>query len=161
MIIGPPGNTVSESGASTRGSWWRGLATTLALMLFTVSGGCGNTGEEYAQEVLHALDQGKVIGTRGTMETVGRALSVYQLERGEYPRAMSMQGALAELSPAYLRGSTMTDAWGNAFEYRSDGESFTLTAPGFDGRVGTSDDIEMVDGTITKVPAASPGQGGH
>jgi hypothetical protein len=115
--------------------------------------GCGRRGEDLGREVLHAVDQGKVIGTRGTMETYARALSAYALDRGGYPAGASLQAATAALSPAFLASPPGVDAWGFAFEYQSDGRSFTLTAPGADGRAGTADDLVMVDGRFTRLPA--------
>ncbi len=92
--------------------------------------GCGRAGEQAAGEVLHALDQGKVVGTKSTMETLGRALA-----------------------PAFLPSAVTVDAWGNDFVYASGGASFTLTSPGADGRTGTADDIVMTDGRFTQLPS--------
>src|SRR5262245_52593994 len=41
---------------------------------------CGHAGERAAQDVLHAIDQGKVVGTRGTMENLGKALTSYSMD---------------------------------------------------------------------------------
>ncbi len=127
-----------------------------AAMLAAGAAGCGGAGEQYSREVLHALDQGKVIGTKGTMETLSRALSAYSIDRGGYPPGTTIQQAMAALVPAFLPSAAATDAWGNPFDYRSDGRSFTLTAPSADGRVGTTDDLVMVDGNFTRLPSPAP-----
>ena len=114
---------------------------------------CGKAGENAAHEVLHAIDQGKIVGTRGTMENIGKALTTYSIDRGEYPRGMSMQEATVALVPAFLPSAVTVDAWGNTLVYQSDTKSFTLTSPGADGRVGTADDMVMTDGRFTQLPA--------
>ena len=128
------------------------LLTAGAVLLLIA--GCGRRGEQMGQEVLHALDQGKVVGTKGTMETYARALSAHALDRGGYPQGSSIEEANAGLSPAFLAYPPGVDAWGHPFAYQSDGRSFTLTAPGADGKAGTDDDLVMVDGTFTRLPAA-------
>ncbi|MFQ5876952.1 MAG: type II secretion system protein GspG [Acidobacteriota bacterium] len=121
-------------------------------MLFGLLAACGKAGEEYSREVLHALEQGRLVGTRGTMETVARALEAYRLERGAYPRGATMREAVSALSPAYLRSPSAVDAWGRTLDYRSDGDTYTLTSPGPDGRSGSGDDLVMVDGAFTNSP---------
>lgn len=130
-------------------------SASLAAIVVAMTIGCGNPQNEYAHQVLRALDQGKVTGTRGTMQTFATALSAYSVDRGGYPAAASVQEAAAALSPAFLRSPMTVDAWGGTLDYRSDGQSYTLTSPGQDGRVGTDDDIVMLDGRFTHVP--SPG----
>jgi hypothetical protein len=129
-----------------------------AVFLAAGAAGCGGggAGEQYSRELLHALDQGKVIGTKGNMETLSRALSAYSIDRGGYPPGSTIQQATAALVPAFLPSAVATDAWGNTFDYRSDGRSFTLTAPSADGRAGTDDDLVMVDGRFTHLPAPTP-----
>ncbi len=114
---------------------------------------CGRAGEQAAQNVLHAIDQGKLVGTRGTMENVGKALTSYAMDRGGYPPGTTLQETNAALIPAFLPSPANVDAWGNTLDYRSDGKSFTLTSPGADGRLGTPDDLVMVDARFTQLPA--------
>ena len=123
----------------------------VAALLFATA--CGRAGEKAAQDVLHAIDQGKVIGTRGTMETIGKALTTYAMDRGGYPQGSSIQEATAALVPAFLPSATTVDAWGSTLDYRSDTRSFTLTSPGADGRIGGADDLVMTDGRFTQLPA--------
>jgi Type II secretion system (T2SS), protein G len=115
--------------------------------------GCGKAGEDYSREVLHGLDQGKLTGTKGTMETFGRALSAYSVDKGGYPQGTDIDAAAAALSPAFLRAPQVVDAWGNRLQYQSDGQSFTLSSPGADGTLGTSDDVVLSDGQFTHLPA--------
>jgi hypothetical protein len=128
-------------------------ATLLGAALLLAPGGCGKAGEEYSREVLHAVDQGKLTGSRGTMEAFGRALQAYSVDHGGYPAGGSLQDALRALSPAFISTPVTTDAWGNELLYESTGHSYTLTSPGADGRAGTPDDVVMTDGQFTRLPA--------
>jgi hypothetical protein len=120
-------------------------------LLFALA--CGKAGEKAAQDVLHAIDQGKLIGTRGTMENIGKALTTYAMDRGGYPQGSSIQEVTAALVPAFLPSAETVDAWGNTLLYRSDTRSFTLTSPGADGRAGSADDLVLTDGRFTQLPA--------
>jgi|SRR5437867_4059693 len=127
-------------------------AIPLLIGLLLGSTACGRAGERAAQDVLHAIDQGKLVGTRGSMESVGKALTTYAMDRGGYPQGASIQEASAVLVPTFLPSPVTVDAWGNTLIYSSDGRSFTLTSPGGDGRVGGDDDLVMTDGRFTRLP---------
>lgn len=131
----------------------------LAVLVVAVlsAAGCGRAGENVSREVLHAIDQGKVTGTKGNMETLARAIEASAVDRGGYPQGASIDQATSVLVPTYLPGAVTTDAWGNTFLYRSDGRSFTLTSPGADGRAGSDDDVVMTDSRFTRLP--TPGGG--
>jgi len=136
---------------------WRPLPRCwfVTLLLLPVLGlpACGKTGEDYARQVVRGLDQGKIVGTRGTMEAFGRALQAARVDRGDYPRGQTIDDAVSILSPAFIRSPVVVVAWGNHLEYRSDGQSYTLRSPGADANVGTPDDIVMTDGEFTQLPA--------
>lgn len=131
---------------------------TCVLILITVlpAAGCGRAGEDASREVLRAIDQGGIVGTKGTMETLARALSACAVDKGGYPQGASIDQAVAVLVPAFLPAAVTTDAWGNTLAYRSDTRSFTLTSPGADGRAGNDDDLVMTDGRFTQLPAPGP-----
>ena len=128
----------------------------IVVALMSVAG-CGRAGENAAHEVLHAIDQGKIAGTKGNMETLARGIEASALDRGGYPPGSSIDQATSVLVPTYMPGAVTTDAWGNTLLYQSDGRSFTLTSPGADGRAGSADDVVMTDGQFTQLPA--PGGG--
>ncbi len=144
------------AGEAVRIPWTRPrpIAIHLAIGALLIAGslGCGKSGEDYSRQVVQALDQGKVVGTKGSMETLARALSAYAIDNGGYPQAATLQSALEALVPSHLRAPVSADAWNHPLSYRSDGRSYTLTAPGQDGSIGTDDDIEMTDGQFTKLP---------
>jgi len=125
----------------------------LCLLPILALAACGKAGEDYARQVVHGLDQGKLMGTRGTMEAFGRALQAARVDRGDYPRGQTIDEAVSILSPAFIRSPVVVDAWGNRLEYRSDGQSYTLRSPGADASAGTADDIVMTDGEFTQLPA--------
>ena len=132
---------------------------TLAVLVMAVlsAAGCGRAGENASREVLHAIDQGKVTGTKGNMETLARAIEASAVDRGGYPLGASIDQATSVLVPTYMPGAVTTDAWGNTFLYRSDGRSFTLTSPGADGRAGSDDDVVMTDSRFTHLPTRGGG----
>ena len=145
---------VAENRVGSPGTRRRLVAIHLAIGAFLIAGavGCGKSGEDYSRQVVRALDQGKLIGTKGSMETLARALSAYAIDHGGYPQAATLQGALEALAPAHLPAPVSVDAWNHPLSYRSDGQSYTLTAPGQDGAIGTDDDLEMTDGQFTRLP---------
>ncbi len=145
--------TSSPLGArSVRGRRQAGGAIACMLVFGMILSACGDAGEEYAQELLHGLDQGKIVGTKGTMENLGRALSTYAVDHGGYPVGSALQDATTALVPAFLRFAITVDAWNHQFSYHSDGRSYTLTSPGADGMIGSADDVVLVDGLFTKIP---------
>ena len=114
--------------------------------------GCGKSGEEYAVQVVRAVDQGKVTATRGDMETIGRALEAVTVDRGGYPAGSTIRDAMAAIVPGQMRMAVTADAWGRPFEYRSDGRTYTLSSVGADGAAGTDDDLVLTDGRFEGPP---------
>jgi hypothetical protein len=117
---------------------------------------CGETGEDYSRQVLHSLDQGKVTGTKGTMTTLGRALSAYAVDHGGYPLGATLQDAIGVLVPTFLPTAVTVDTWNHPLSYDSDGRSYTLTSSGADGTIGSADDLVMIEGRFTKLPSPGP-----
>jgi hypothetical protein len=137
-------------GGSNRGG---GACAVLAMMLALFTAGCGDSGERAAGEMLGALERGKITGTRGTMEAIAQGLRSYSVDHSGYPESDSIQDLMAELVPAHMRAATITtDAWGRSLSYRGESQSFTLVSGGQDGRIGTDDDIVMVDGRFEALP---------
>ena len=128
-----------------------------AVLLCLGSVACGNRGEEAAGEALRALDQGRIAGTRGTMEAIGRALAAYAIDNPGYPEGASLPGAMERLVPRYLPAPIQQDAWGRPFGYASDGATFTLSSRGDDGVAGSGDDLVMVDGEFKRTGAIAGG----
>ena len=135
------------------GTYRRGAIGVVAVGLIALAFGCGKTGEQYAVQVVRAVDQGKVTATRSDMETIGRALEAVTVDRGGYPAGSTIQDAMAAIVPTRMRLAVTADAWGRSLEYRSDGRTYTLTSAGSDGADGTDDDLVLSDGRFTQLPA--------
>ena len=96
----------------------------------------------------------RVAATRALMYRLhAQALQRYYKEYGAYPRELS------ELSFVNAEETPQSDSWEQNFEYNpisvvaSKGAgapwtNYTLSSPGPDGKLGTKDDIIMVDGVI-------------
>ncbi len=61
------------------------------------------------------------------------ALMEYEKDNSEYPQ-VGIGSLEALLAPEYLGSATTIDAWGNPFEYASNGSTFELRSWGSDGR---------------------------
>ncbi len=61
------------------------------------------------------------------------ALMEYEADNSEYPQ-VGIGSLEALLAPEYLDSATTIDAWGNPFEYDSNGSTFELRSWGSDGR---------------------------
>jgi len=138
---------------TTTGNDRPGAIRVAAVVLIGLAFGCGRTGEEYAVQVVRAVDQGKVTATRGDMETIGRALEAVTVDRGGYPAGSTIQDAMAAIVPTQMRLAVTADAWGRPLEYRSDGRTYTLASAGADGAAGTDDDLVLSDGRFAGLPA--------
>lgn len=74
------------------------------------------------------------------ISSLGSALDAYRLDIGQYPD--SLEGLVRDISGRstwngpYLRGAVPVDPWGNAYQYDSDGRTYTLMSYGADGRAG-------------------------
>ena len=126
-----------------------------AVMAFLVAvsmAGCGDSAEQAAVGMVQALDDGKVTGTRGTMQTIATGLQAYAIDRSGYPKTESLDEMMSELVPAHLRGPVKMDAWGRSFSYHGSDDTYTLISAGTDGSIGTGDDIVLVDGRFTESP---------
>ncbi len=59
------------AGEAVRIPWTRhrpvAIYFAIGVLLIAGSLGCGKSGEDYSRQVVRALDQGKVIGTKGSM----------------------------------------------------------------------------------------------
>lgn len=131
----------------------RNVAIVLLPVLLVACGGGGSEEAEpeessgsYTETLGKAYQGGFTDRTRGDMSAIGAALAQYLIDAGSYPSATDIGGLAAALEPAYSRNLPRTDAWGQAFQYRTTGSGFLLTSVGRDGRVGTADDLVLAEG---------------
>jgi hypothetical protein len=109
-------------------------------------------GTSYPEVLLGALDRGKIDKTKNDLRGIAGALSAYQADRGGYPVGEGIGVLKSALSPNYMVLVPERDAWGHPISYSSNGNSYRITAPGKDGRIGSADDIVLSDGTIISSP---------
>lgn len=104
------------------------------------------------------LDETRRQRTITDMRTIGQAIAFMQADRGAYP------ANLAELETAgFFVSLPAVDGWGNAWDYSTGPNGFTLVSLGEDGRAGppppqpwTSGshacDLVMSNGVFTQAP---------
>jgi general secretion pathway protein G len=90
-----------------------------------------------------AGDQAKVRETKIRMEQVRAGLDLYKLEVGRYPEQLqalvTQPSGVAKWSGPYVKGAeALKDAWSADFRYTLNGNKFTLTSLGSDGKDGGS-----------------------
>ena len=124
----------------------------LLLALAALLAGCGDTGEEYANSTLRALDRGKANGARGDMQVIAAGLTNYMTAEGELPAVSDIHSLADALEPNIIRAVKRQDPWGTDYEFSCDGSSYTMRSAGQDLEFGNGDDLIMEDGQITKMP---------
>ena len=91
-------------------------------------------------------DLEQISATMLLMGEAAGALGRYKAAIGAYPEGESPE-ALIVLIPDFLAEDTdREDAWGQRFNYESDGDDYTLSSGGADKTVGTEDDIILYNG---------------
>lgn len=90
-------------------------------------------------------DNARIKATRASIAAISTQIDVYQLDTGRYPASLeNLRTSSGEpnWNGPYLRGGTIpVDAWGTAFNYRLDGDSYKITSAGKDLQIGGDDDI--------------------
>ena len=128
------------------------LTATLALGLLGCADSHG-TGD-YGKQVGRALQEGHASGARGDLQAMGIAITNYASTESGIPDAAGMDALIPLLEPKYLRHVPRADPWGTPYAFSQDGNSWKLVCAGVDKAFGTADDMEMVDGQVTKMPAS-------
>ena len=105
-------------------------------------------------------EQARVAAARADITgNLAAALELYELDNGAYPSTTQGLTALIELPsvpplPAnwngpYVRGRSLDDPWGHAYEYRSPGTEpgydYEIVSHGPDGAPGGDDDLSNVE----------------
>jgi hypothetical protein len=106
----------------------------------------------YAEAVGKAYQKGKASGARGDLQTIAIALTTYVSNVGNLPEAEDIDGLAQQLEPTWVRRCPRKDPWGTPYYYELAGDSYTLASAGADGNWDTDDDVEVVDGQVTKLP---------
>lgn len=78
--------------------------------------------------------------TLSQMSALDSALSTHRLDVGQYPDELEglMENSTGRSSwdGPYLNNALPKDPWGNDYQYKSEGSSYTLLSFGADGRAG-------------------------
>jgi general secretion pathway protein G len=92
-------------------------------------------------------DSAKEDQTRIQMGNVFNSMQMYRVHNNKYPTSEQGLSALVKDPGSkrwrgpYIEASKLKDAWGNDFDYESDGHTFKITSGGKGGQVGDEDDI--------------------
>ncbi len=103
-------------------------------------GGAG----DYLGAVVGAQQFAKVRATEAQIKHIGNALQAYATHVGELPDSLQAlrerpEGAKQWAGPYFSQD--LEDVWGAPYRYQRDGDRYTLTSAGPDGKFGTGDDI--------------------
>jgi len=87
------------------------------------------------------VEQSQVAAARSTLEAIGTALDLYELDNGRYPASLEALVTVPSDVPnwrgPYLRKGMPTDPWGNPFAYKFPGthnpHGYDLSSPGPQG----------------------------
>ena len=99
------------------------------------------------RNVSSQADSAKEDQRRIQMGNVFQAMQLYRVHNNRYPTTEEGLNALVtdpgskRWRGPYIEANKIKDAWGNAFEYESDGSTFKITSSGLDGQFGTAKDI--------------------
>ena len=102
---------------------------------------------------LHRLAKAdpKVAQVRFQMVKLQQGLRRYHGDLKNYPStelgltALFVSSGHSHWNGPYLETRNLFDPWNSPFSYNSDGEHYTLTSPGPDRKLGTPDDISLMD----------------
>jgi hypothetical protein len=106
----------------------------------------------YGENLANAYEEGKASGARGDMQSLAIAITNYVTQEGNLPDAADIAALAARLEPTYVRRAPRVDPWGMPYLFSTDGTTWKLASTGADRKPGTRDDLEMVDGQMTKMP---------
>ncbi len=91
--------------------------------------------------LLHWIERCRIQASTTEVFELGlQAASVAQLKG--FPPA-TLEELIPRLSPQWVQGEKVVDAWGNPIRYRVDGKTFELWSCGPDGISGTEDDLHF------------------
>lgn len=104
--------------------------------------------------IIDGAQRSRTKRTMADMRTLGTAVEAFAVDHGHYPEINDWAPCAeieSELSPVYVRTLPTTDAWGSAFQCRSDGRHVVIVSPGGDGVVEEDYKFEEV-GRQTRAP---------
>jgi hypothetical protein len=93
--------------------------------------------------LIAALNEAKQQQAREELESIGKALEKFRLERGFYVVSEKHSVAIDHLNPRYLAQIIRVDPWHQPYKYDGQRDRFTLRSIGPDGKDNTADDITL------------------
>lgn len=110
----------------------------LPALMLAVSALCLSTtplpAPEEAGEPYVPTDAERARWTMADMRTLAIALSAFHTDNGRYPDGETLQAAIPDIEPSYVRKAPSRDAWGTPFKYVPDpgGSGYLLVSAGAD-----------------------------
>ena len=98
--------------------------------------------------IVGTSDEAKKDQARIAVGGIAQALQLYRVHNNRYPNTAESLDALV-IDPGtskrwkgpYIEKNKLTDPWGTAYDYTSDGRKYEITSAGIDGTMGTEEDI--------------------
>jgi hypothetical protein len=104
----------------------------------------GNGPWQKLEDIQRALQQAKIDETRRMLDRIAAAIEAYRQKNGRLPDFKDYVSLSDALSPLYLSPLIREDAWNHALAaVRVSQDTIRLVSAGPDGKLGTSDDIEL------------------
>jgi hypothetical protein len=104
--------------------------------------------------LVRALETIRHEETRALLDRIGGALEKYVAARGALPEFSEYVGLSNALHPEFLTPLVREDAWRRPLAaYRTGGQTVRLVSPGADGKLGSSDDVELTRSYPTRKSA--------
>ncbi len=89
--------------------------------------------------------QSQVAAARASIGAISTAIDLYETDNGRLPDSLQnliTKGSEPNWNGPYLRkAESLTDPWGNEFQFSRQGNTYTVASAGPDGSFGTGDDI--------------------
>jgi general secretion pathway protein G len=114
--------------------------------------------------LVNAIQRGRQARTIGDMRGLANAVGMYQQDYAKFPVASNWinLSEINDILVAYMGGYNANDGWQRPFQYKSDGDTYTLASFGLNGQFDQpwtmgpisyfDDDLVVEGGTFTQWP---------
>jgi type II secretory pathway pseudopilin PulG len=107
--------------------------------------------------LLRAVHRGKQKRTMGDMRTIATAVESYSIDFNAYPRVGSITALAALTEPTFVKRLPLRDGWGNPYRFESDGDEYSVSSAGPDGRLQRPELRTRANGAIDEPTTAQLG----
>jgi len=115
------------------------MSVATGFILILLAAGCGKSDNEPPAALNPAPAMRKAFMV--SLKTAGEQVRNYAIENGHVPEGDSVEVPIA----AGLRTTPSMDPWGNAVQYKGEGNHYSFSSAGPDKQWGTKDDIVITD----------------